>query len=257
MSKRLFVGLFALASVAEGWPAMPSRRCLFLLVLILAPTMASAQDSHWGVAASMTPKWKTVSKLDEVLFDAESVDLEGSAFTIGIARGRSLSGDWGVSYVRRPVKDGSHVRLTADLEQPNCEIFVNGCITFGDYRTTRDVVLNGVQVHKYIPFGTIKRRVQIGLNIAGGVGSFSGELEEHKFNVEEVSSNPLRVRQVERVTTEPARDLLSFSPVPIGAIQAAVAVIMAPGLKIRAAGGVGLPGNDRFTVTGVYLFGAR
>jgi hypothetical protein len=40
-------------------------------------------------------------------------------------------------------------------------------------------------------------------------------------------------------------------------VQAAVAVIVAPGLKVRFAGGIDFPGTNRFSISGVYLFGAR
>lgn len=50
---------------------------------------------------------------------------------------------------------------------------------------------------------------------------------------------------------------MSLSPFPLGKVEAAVAVIAAPGLKIRASGGFNFPGYSVFRITGVYLFGAN
>ena len=36
------------------------------------------------------------------------------------------------------------------------------------------VTIDGIEAHRFFPFATIKRRAQIGLTIAGGVGSWKG-----------------------------------------------------------------------------------
>src|ERR1051325_5294389 len=48
---------------------------------------------------------------------------------------------------------------------------------------------NGVQVHKFIPFVTIKRRLQIGLNVAGGIGTLSGTLQKTNSEVTNIQVN--------------------------------------------------------------------
>jgi hypothetical protein len=48
-----------------------------------------------------------------------------------------------------------------------------------------------------------------------------------------------------------------LSTFPMGKLQAAVAVIVARGLKVRFAGGIDFPGTNKFSVTGLYLFGTR
>jgi hypothetical protein len=45
--------------------------------------------------------------------------------------------------------------------------------------------------------------------------------------------------------------------VPFGKVEAAVGVILAPGVKIRGSGGFDFPGYTMFSITGVFLFGAR
>lgn len=231
------------------------RFALVSLVICLLPSSLFAQSS-WGVVVSGTPSWKVPDR-NKFYFDADENTVAGSEFTIGIARGQTLKGDWGISFTRMPIKDGSSLTsLTVD-----CATFSNGCFTSGSTQLTRSVVLNGVKVSKFISFGTIKQRVQIGLNIAGGVGKFAGDLETHNYSAEFGTFNPQTGkptgRQLDNVTTESASTLFASEWAPIGDVQGAVSFILAPGVKVRAASGIGWPGDHTFTLTGVYLFGRR
>jgi hypothetical protein len=230
------------------------NRFLALSVVVLSwPASAFAQPSSWGVVGSINPEWKAGAPFEKIFGGA--VDITGSDFSIGIARGRELSGDWGVSYIRQRWNDGSGVN---DSEQ-ECSSFSNGCFTSGEFYRTQNVVVSGVLVHKFIPFGTIKRRVQIGMNVAGGVGTVSGTVEKHSLFADAIfnpRTGQLIGVQQETVSTLPAAEEL-LSKFPIGKVQAAVAVIVAPGLKVRFAGGLDFPGTNKFSVAGVYLFGAR
>jgi hypothetical protein len=142
----------------------------------------------------------------------------------------------------------------------DCTSFANGCFTFGESYRTRDVSYRGVLVHKFVPFGTIRQRVQIGMNFAGGIGQFEGTAERHEFFADFVSFTPgasrPNGRQVETITIVPIEEEL-FTPFPLGKVQIAGAVIVAPGFKVRVAGGLDFPGTSVFSLTGVYLFGAR
>jgi hypothetical protein len=81
-------------------------------------------------------------------------------------------------------------------------------------------------------------------------------LEHHDFTTDFVFSGGQFVhRRIETLSTEAAEDLPSFRPFPLGKVEAAVAVIVAPGLKVRASGGFNFPGKAVFRLTGVYLFG--
>ncbi len=91
---------------------MRQRAALMCLVLLVSSAPASAQSanpSSWGVVGSFVPKWYVPSFLEPLAalhfseddMSIEDQDLKGTEFRIGIARGRALSGDWGVSYVRR------------------------------------------------------------------------------------------------------------------------------------------------------------
>lgn len=101
------------------------------LILGLLPRVAAAQDpSHWGIVGAVTPTWKVPSKLEQ-LFDG-TVDIKGTDFSIGIARGRARSGDWGASFIHKKLKDGSHV----DGIEQGCS-FSNGCFQDGESYVSR------------------------------------------------------------------------------------------------------------------------
>lgn len=232
---------------------MEFRRLLAVLCLLLIPTAALAQnETHWGVAAAFTPQWKVPEQLED-LFDGV-VDLEGTDFAIGIVRGRHRSGDWGLSFIHKKVKDGSRV----EKFDQNCD-FTNGCFPEGSSFVTNGVAVNGVELHKYIPFVTIKERVQIGMNFASGVGRFSGDLQERQLEPERLpgSGFPGPGRQVETLTISPASELLGTSMLPLLKLQVAVGFIVSPSFKIRVQGGLDVPGYELFSVTGVVFFGAR
>src|SRR5687768_17346874 len=136
------------------------------LLALPATVLAQSEKSHWGVIVAFTPEWSVAEGLFEDLFEAKPNNLSGSEFQIGIARGRMLSGDWGVSFVRRKVKEGS----TIGAREQQCDDIgsnTQGCYVSGDVYTYNDVMLNGVQVHKYVPFVTVKERLQVGVNFSG------------------------------------------------------------------------------------------
>ena len=233
---------------------MYRRMFLAAVFLVCLPRVAVSQDaSHWGIVGSVTPTWKVPSQL-ETLFDG-TVDIKGTDFSIGIARGRSRSGDWGVSFIHKKFKDGSRVEK---IDQ-DCTSFSNGCFLDGESFTTRGVAINGLEVHKYIPFVRIRDRVQIGMNVAGGFGTFTGSLDDHEYNAEFVSGNQSgrpTGRQTEIFTTKAAKELIDIAVFPIFKLQAAVAVIASPSFKLRFQGGIDLPGYEFVSVVGVFFFGA-
>ena len=232
------------------------KRILGTVVVCLLPQICAAQDkSHWGIVGTATPLWKVPSQLEQ-LFDG-TVDIKGQDVSIGIARGRSRGGDWGVSFIHKRLKDGSRV----DNIEQDCDSFSNGCFADGESYTTRSVAINGLEVHKYIPFVTIKDRTQIGLNIAGGFGKWSGTVEHRQVFADFVSFNQATGRAVgvarETVTTEQARELLDLPVMPLFKLQVAGAVRVTPALKLRVEGGLDLPGYERIHIAAVYLIGAK
>lgn len=239
---------------------MLSRLGLWLAFACLVPVAASAQDSsHWGVVVSVSPQhsWRTIPKVTEYLFDpGETADVQSTDFRIGIARGRDLGGDWGVSYVRKNVEDNSRFENSTELCVNNAP-----CTTeVSAFALTRSLTLSGVEGHKFVPFVTLARRVQVGMNFAGGVAKWEGDVELHEFAsvpVFDPRSNQFSFRRDEQVSTRSAKEIVSFSPWVFGKVELAGAAVLAPGFKVRVSGGFDFPGYTVFSVTGVVLLGAR
>ena len=230
--------------------------CLTTVVLFAGVGTSHAQDSSWGVTGSIVPTWTVPSRLSPVL--GNDVVVSGSDFSVGIVRGRALSGDWGVSFVRQSWKDGSHV---GDVEL-DCQ-YANGCFQYGSSYATSQVTLRGVKIHKFVPFGTIKQRVQIGMNFAGGIGYVRGNVNNDEYGINTTFlNNQLIGQQTQDTTVLLARDKIASGlklggRLPLGDLQLAVAFLTMPGLKVRAAGGLNFPGTTSFSLTGVYFFGGN
>jgi hypothetical protein len=221
------------------------------LGLGIQASVVSAQDqSHWGIQATVAPGWSTPTSIGTAL--GGTIDMRGSDFTVGFVHGRELGGDWGVSFVRKAVTDGSR----ADDVSQNC--FSTACFLDGESRVYTNTAMTGIEIHKYVNFVTIQRRVQIGMNFAGGIASVSGTQIRTVYSADVVGSdrfgNPIAIQQ-QAISVEPAD--FGVSPFPLAKIQLAVGVLATHGVKIRAAGGLNVPGVEAFSVTGVYLFGAR
>src|SRR5205085_1454533 len=95
--------------------------------------------SHWGVGFSLTPQWQSKDKPLELLWGLNGAGtLEGTEFTVGIIRGSTRGGDWGVFYVNKPTKNGQPLVEVGDCEPQPCT---------GSTATTRlrDVKHTGVE----------------------------------------------------------------------------------------------------------------
>jgi len=194
-----------------------------LFALVVTPTICAAQDSFWGVSASFTPTWKTPDNF-KVVFRADSVDLSGSEFRVGIVRGRTPGGDWGISFVRKSLKSGGVV----DGEE--------GRYVLGD-----DVMLTGGTLERFGVFGTIKDRVQIGILMGIGAAQIKGTATRN---------NTTAVPAAEAL--RPLNLDIKFSP--LARLELGVAIIVAEGFKVRASGGLTYPGYTTFSVGGIFLF---
>ena len=146
---------------------MMRRKALAALAVALSffPASVFAQDSHWGVAFSITPKWTVPSSFNPI-FDADTQDLESTDFSIGIARGQAQSGDWSVSYFRKSFKDGTSVSsLSTD-----CSVFGStGCFISGESRILRGVTLSGVEALKFIPFDAMNFVIVVAIAVLAGI----------------------------------------------------------------------------------------
>lgn len=215
--------------------------------LLLTPVAAQAQArrTYWGVTAGFTPTWETPTQLKS-LFNADDLTFTGSDLNIGFVRGSILEGDWGVSFVHRKVSDDASVSRA----QPSL------CATCGVFFTVSGVTMNGVEIHRFSPFATIKQRVQIGINLAVGVASLDGTVHER------VATAP-RPGVVQSVTADVSPSSLispgghDLTVAPIGKLELAVAGIIGPDLKVRASGGLNFPGYSKFSLAVVYLIHAR
>ncbi|MEQ1869304.1 MAG: hypothetical protein ABL961_04715 [Vicinamibacterales bacterium] len=245
------------------------------------PVLAqSSKDSHWGLGASFTPTWTSRDDFREKIFSLEGEgSVEGTAFTIGVVRGSTAGGDWGVSFVKKPIKDGSGSVLTQ-----KDQFCANACTTTTttETRATQSAFLQGVEFHWSKPFVTIKKRAQIGLNVGGGVAMPKGNiLETQEFlqspppfrptlppgvpNFNECTlfsqispGGTCRLTPDGYVLTEtrPAKDVM-LPYIPLITLEVEGAVILAPGLKIKIAGGFNAPSDRSVRVSAVYLIGAR
>ena len=220
-------------------------------------SVAADKQSHWGVTGTFVPTWK-VPKEFKIIFDADKANIEGSEFEVGFVRGRDLGGDWGLSFVKKNFKVGSVVER--GFTELQC-FGQDGCIQSGTRYTTRDVSLMGLEIHKFVVFGTISRRVQIGMNFAGGVASVKGQAEKYEAYPQWFISGPrgYTISQGSQRSDAEGRELFvsDLKTVPLLKVQLGVTGILMPGLKVKVLGGLNFPGYSIIGVSAVYLFGAR
>jgi hypothetical protein len=225
---------------------------LALIALLPAPAQAQSDRPTWGVTFSFVPQWKPASELAPLYYGVEDMDAEGHEFRIGAVRGRHHGGDWSVTFVRNKFKTGS-VFDDSDIDD-----FGGG--RFGEsYVTHDDVAITGVRYEKFVSFLNIKNRAQVGMTFGAGYGKISGTVDKHEFSADygfnPQTGQPTLIRQNEQVTTVDIEEVLDRTAVPLGNVEFAVAVMVAPGLKVRATGGFSFPNTQVFNLTVNYLFG--
>ena len=191
------------------------------------------------------------------------VEMRGTDLRIGMIRGRQLGGEWGASFVRRHIDDDSIVVQQESLKCIAQAGRADVCAR-GTFHRTEGASMTGIQFHRFFPLGTIARRVQIGAVITGGVARLRGDAEEVKEHLQ-VTQNPVTGLTSVSVTDESSMveahqifdDTGLNQYIPIGGVEAAAAVLIGPGVKLRFSGGASFPGYHIFSVTAQYLFGAR
>jgi hypothetical protein len=241
---------FRWISAASGW------RALIAIALVSTwPQLAYAQGgapaqaakaSHWGATGSLTPTWTANEQWRNLLLSEGNLPMEGSEFTVGLVRGSTGGGDWGVSFVRKRFNDG----LVTDQSDSSCS--VNACFSSKWAQALRGTELTGVEVHWFWAIATIKNRVQLGMNIAGGVAKVKGEVAE----TSEFRFTSPQGEHVDRsADLFPANEVF-FKTQPLAKLEAVGAVIVAPGLKVKVEGGFNAPG-PAVRVAAVYLIGAK
>jgi hypothetical protein len=232
-----------------------------LILLLFAAAPAHAQDtSHWGISGSVVPRWEFLDFLEDS--SDKSIEMRGDDLRVGIVRGRQLGGEWGAAFIRRRIAEGStvlqeHPKCLARPGQPDL-------CAGGTFHRTQNASMTGIQFHRFFPVGTIARRVQIGAVVSGGVARIRGQAEEVQEHLQiSVSSatGATSLSVASESATVDARELFEYTfateYMPIGGAEAALAVLVAPGVKVRVSGGVNFPAFHRIAITAQYLFGAQ
>jgi hypothetical protein len=212
---------------------------LAMCFVVAGPGLALAQidDAAWGITAAFAPRWQ-VPAFVEGRFDITSVDLTGREFRVGVIRGTTFGGEWGISLVHKRLTDSGGVTVAG----------TDGVASFA----TEDSELLGVEVHRFFPFARLGGRVQLGVNLAGGLaqirGFVRGEYDPHGADAESFTAT-VRARDIFEYT---GRDI---SWLPIAKAQLAVAALIGERAKVRVGGGVNLPGYEFVNVSFSYLLG--
>ncbi len=210
-------------------PHRASFVCIAGLFAILTAGSARAQflesfeESLWGVQGSFTPTWQFPNQFKDLLKDVAEIDLSGSEYSFGFARGRMSGGHWGLSLVRQRIGEGS----VCVSNEPECYDLAG-------------VPLQGFEFGSFLAFGEpfAGDRIQVGMHLGVGAGWYQGVISHGGVD-------------------KSVSELLNFQneniPIPIFRAEFAVAATVAPGLKIIGSGGYGFPGNRRPTVSVAYF----
>lgn len=251
-----------------------------IVCLCLAAGSASAQESSsWGIDSSFAP-WQTtksVEKLTNVVFDQDRQTVsQGSDLSIGIVRGRVLSGDWGVSFVRKRIDaDRDAVTIaasgcTGSQSSPSAPL-VYQCSQQTFTSSADRLELTGVELHKFAPMITVKSRVQLGVNLAVGIAVGRGTVRTQKANATFTctftgtaaapgGADPCAggTRSGDVITAaDPTLHPFSYivkydrNLVPLAKLEMAGSLIAAPRLKVRVSGGLNYPAVTTLGVTAV------
>jgi hypothetical protein len=142
------------------------------------------------------------------------VSVEGSDLQVGIVRGRSLGGDWGVSFIRKQVTAGGVIERDG-----NRDVVDEG------------VEMTGATLDYFGVFTTIGNRVQIGVVSAFGAASIAGTA---------------RRNDTETVEFQEALTPLGYSwkVSPVARVELAVAVIAHPPAQAARQQRLQLPGPE-------------
>ena len=218
-----------------------------------APAQASPEPpSSWGVFVNFAPSWKGSSTFTDIfLFDGEGT-VEGSDFSIGLARGKTLGGHWGVGYTRKKYKDGTTLVQSESYSEGGYSNSSTETLVF------HNVYLDAIEFFSFIPFATIKERFQVGLNVGGGAGFPKGTIDSTSVYVDTFTppTGPPQTQTQTDIESGPAKDYI-FGIQPLFRLEIVGAVIAAPGLKITFGGGLNAPSTFAFSVGAVYLIGAK
>ena len=217
---------------------MTTGRAALLLTfasLLWAPSPAAAQidDTSWGITAGVSPQWNMPGTIFAELFDAATLDVKGPEFRIGVIRGTTLGGEWGVSLIHKRLSKESTIELVGS----------DDLLTV----VADDAELIGLEVHRFFPFARAGR-VQIGANLGGGsaqllgfvTGTYVGTTSTN-FTVPFPEAFNVTGREIDWL--------------PLGRAELAAAAMVGERLKVRVSGGFNMPGFQVVSVSFSYLLG--
>jgi|SRR6266850_1982648 len=219
---------------------MTLRTFTMVAALIVAgPTAAFAQidQTSWGLAGAFTPRWAVPSRVG-VAFDAEEINVTGRELRIGVIRGTTLGGEWGVSLVHKRFNKTSDVTVDGS----------DGVARF----VTEDSELLGVETHRFMPFTRIGDRAQIGVNVAGGIAQMRGFVRGEYHSV--------RPGAQSFAALVPTRDIFEYTGrnvrlLPLAKAELAVTALIGDRAKVRVSSGLNLPGLEIVNFSFSYLLG--
>ena len=118
--------------------------------------------------------------------------------------------------------------------------------------------LDAIEFFGYIPFVTIKKRVQVGLNVGGGAGFPKGTVDQTfvQTSTFRPPTGPPQTTTDTDFESGPAKDYI-FGIQPLFRLEIVGAFIAAPGLKVTFGGGLNAPSTMAFSIGAVYLIGAK
>ena len=213
-----------------------------VIVGTLAPSAAFAQldETSWGISAGVTPYWSMPGDMLGSLFgDDVTLDIKGPEFRLGVIRGTTNGGEWGVSLIYKRLAKDSHVEVAGSTSL----LSVNA----------DDAEMLGVEVNRFFPFARAGR-VQIGANLGGGVGTLRGFVHGSLIPTGGSSSTATDV-------TLPFSESFSLATdqevhvIPLGRAEIGAAALIGDRLKVRVSGGFNVPGFQVVSLSFSYLLG--
>ena len=217
--------------MTNRWPGLIALACLLVAPL---PAAAQIDDPSWGVTAGFSPQWSIPGDWLAGLFDATTIDVKGPEFRLGVIRGTTLGGEWGVSLIHKRLSKQSTVAVEGS----------DDLLTL----VADDAELLGVEVHRFIPFARAGERVQLGLNLGGGIAQLRGFVTGSYIGATSTDF------------TLPFPDALAVTGrqidwAPIGRAELAAATLIGERLKVKVSGGFNMPGFQVVSVSFSYLLG--
>jgi hypothetical protein len=204
--------------------------------LLFASSPASAQidDTSWGITAGFSPRWSIPGTVLADLFDASELDVKGPEFRLGVIRGTTLGGEWGISLIHKRLSKES----TIEIEGTDSLVNV----------VTDDAEMLGVEVHRFFPFVTAGNRVQVGVNLGGGIAQLRGFVTGAYISGTQANFT-LPFSEAFEVTGR------EIDYLPLGRAELGAAILAGERMKVRISGGFNMPGFQIFSVSFSYLLG--